>query len=152
MALWKDYFVEVSNEVSVQAISNFPSSTIRTSSLTFINKCWILFLSLLCPYCWNTISRATTIVNEFHNSFARLSYSYTYLLMKSGNWPKSPTKIIELPPKGILTFFGKSCRSLESFFINIFLPIKLVSSIRIYFTCFISSCKEVNPALTHSPS
>ena len=107
------------------SISNFQSSIVRSASLIFIKKLWKDMCTLLCPFGWNRVSRLTTLVNMFHNSFEIPSNAYGCLSMTRVNCLKSLTNIIDLPS-------GKAWRSSESILINRFFPIKLISSIKIY--------------------
>ena len=61
-----------------------------------------------------------------------------------GSWARSPTRMMEMPPKQSCSFFGNACHSLLSILNSSFGPMKLNSSIRMYLICFNSSCNVVN--------
>ncbi len=61
------------------------------------------------------MSRVTTVLNEFHNSFAIPSDAHTGLSMTSGNCPKSPTNIITFHQKEYEQFLGRLGEVLNRF-------------------------------------
>jgi len=79
------------------------------------------------------------MLNLFHKNFLVVLLACKGLSLIGGSWPRSPTKMIDLPPKGQFFFSGNASRNRASICINNLDPRNLISSINIYLTCCISS-------------
>lgn len=91
------------------------------------------------PFWWNIVSRVTTLLSFFHKNFPIVLPAYKGLSLTGGNWPRSPTRMMDMPPKGQFFFSETASHNRASICIKILDPRNLISSINIYLTCFISS-------------
>lgn len=97
-------------------------------------NCFSLF------HCWQKImSRVTTMLNLVHKTFYAILTGYKGSSIIGGSWPRSPTRMMDLPPKWQFFFSGNASRNRASICIKNLDPRKLISSINIYLTCCICS-------------
>ena len=79
------------------------------------------------------------MLNLFHKTFLVVLPAYKGLSLIGGSWLRSPTRMMDFPPKGQFFFSGNASHNRASICINNLDPRKLISSINIYLICRISS-------------
>jgi len=82
-----------------------------------------------------------TMLKVHHSVVSHDVPTYIGMSLTGGSWPRSPTSIIEHPPKGVFMLLGKASRRQSSMRANIFGPMKLISTMRIYCTWSRRSCR-----------
>ena len=120
--------------------SSFSGSTFQIFCRMFRNCFW----DWVCPCCRKIVSDVIIVVNVFHNIIAIEFEAYIGLSRNGGSCPKSPMRMIEIPPKGSYFLCGNASHKWVSISIRSFGPKKLISSIRMYLICLNSSWRFVN--------
>lgn len=101
-------WTEESNKLFSSEHTQFSTCDIRRSQSCKVGSAFLIFLKILwkyvflwsSPYCLNIWSKVTKIMNLSHNTFPLVLPIYKYLSLTRGNYPRSPTRIIDLPLKG----------------------------------------------------
>ena len=87
------------------------------------------------PCCINFLSKVTTMLNIFHDTFLVFLLACKSLSLTRGSFPRSPTRIMDLALKRQFVFSGKASGKQEYVCMNNLGPINIISSIIIYDKC-----------------
>ena len=129
----------VDKNILVQDWRRFQYSKVGVALWIFFNsyRKWSWVESM--PLRWNIVFKMMIVVKYFNEHFPGVAPAYRGLSIKAGIWPKSLTRMIEWLSNQQLFYYGKHSRKRLPIWTNNLGPMKLISSMRMYWICFISS-------------